>query len=577
MALGPQPKVAGLKGGGSGEGADWLRDLQHFSGMYTDMHAPLLAKNSAGGVAGDEDMSDSQDEDDSDAADSPKAGKKRGRGKAPKRKGSSSNAGGEETAADVRKAQNRLAQRFFRQRKSQYVRALEARVELLSSDHDTQVDRLRYALRGLLAENNQLRQICAVMARFIGDQVGGVLQQNGMTREELEELVLGSSEKTMTESWQNWPGATESEALRQIRLESNLPPEGLPESNKLPEHAKVNTAKKQAEKTVGSTAGNGPDGGASKSGQKRKASTPIATENNSGSKQQAFGSGLIHSSPTNATPTSSVDPLAPSLSGNESAQALASFFAQGQPNFASPAMTPGAFGFTPTYSGVPAMPGASQGVDSNAILASLFGSSGMAGFMGTNGSNPSTATLGGTDPAMTSQALQRTIGGAEEPDEIRRINVMVAQLKKERERYGAGKDPEELRQIADALHELIRQMATFRRQPSYHLPTVLEPSEIQQTRPHDPLIDALPFPGIRRNLIAQQDSLVIEDVILSILHFSQLHPGDVLNENNWELLYGFLIAYPQLVDQKTLDNSNRWRVMRNESKLTLDDIAPGHV
>ena len=128
-----------------------------------------------------------------------------------------------------------------------------------------------------------------------------------------------------------------------------------------------------------------------------------------------------------------------------------------------------------------------------------------------------------------------------------------------------------------ALNELIRHMANFRKQPSYHLPLVLEPSEIQQTRPHDPLIDALPFPGVRQNLIAQQENLVIEDVVLSILQFSTLHPGDVTDEHSWELLYGFLIAYPQLVDQRTLDNANRWRARRKESILNFDDLTLRHV
>lgn len=95
-----------------------------------------------------------------------------------------------------RKEQNRLAQREFRQRKQQYIRALEARVELLSSDHDEQVDRLRYALRGLLAENNQLRTIVASFAGFVGiQQIGGPLQKAGLSRGELEEMILGSAEK----------------------------------------------------------------------------------------------------------------------------------------------------------------------------------------------------------------------------------------------------------------------------------------------------------------------------------------------------------------------------------------------
>ncbi len=108
---------------------------------------------------------------------------------------------------------------------------MEARVELLSSDHDTQVNRLRYALRHLLAENNSLRTIVGSLAHFIGNRaIGGCLNEAGLTREQLETTMHSSSEKVMSEAWANWPGAGECEALKEIRKETNIPPEGLPES-----------------------------------------------------------------------------------------------------------------------------------------------------------------------------------------------------------------------------------------------------------------------------------------------------------------------------------------------------------
>ena len=131
----------------------------------------------------------------------------------------------------VKKAQNRIAQREFRQRKQEYIRALECRVELLSTDHDTQVDRLRWLLRHLLIENNQLRAVLGLLASFVGDGgMGGFLGSNNDAREELEELLLTTSEQTVTKAWHNWPGKKQSEVLRQMRVDAQLPPEGLPES-----------------------------------------------------------------------------------------------------------------------------------------------------------------------------------------------------------------------------------------------------------------------------------------------------------------------------------------------------------
>lgn len=55
------------------------------------------------------------------------------------------------SVASARKLQNRVAQREFRQRKLQYVKDLEARVEFLSSSKDDQLEALKALLRGALA------------------------------------------------------------------------------------------------------------------------------------------------------------------------------------------------------------------------------------------------------------------------------------------------------------------------------------------------------------------------------------------------------------------------------------------
>ncbi len=105
-------------------------------------------------------------------------------------------------ASSQRKAQNRIAQREFRQRKQEYIRALECRVELLSSEHDVQVDRLRWLLRQLLVENNQLRAVLGLLSSFVGDRgMGGFLGNNPETREELTQLLTTTSEKTITDAW----------------------------------------------------------------------------------------------------------------------------------------------------------------------------------------------------------------------------------------------------------------------------------------------------------------------------------------------------------------------------------------
>lgn len=603
MSLGPQPKMNGSIAD-SEEGADWLRNLKQVSGMYDGEPGSgvYIGEPSHG-----QDDSEDEDELDSEGEQIQRPPKKRSKGgKSTKRNSKGSALGNEDSAAATRKAQNRLAQREFRQRKQQYIRALETRVELLSSDHDTQVDRLRWALRGLLAENNQLRQIVAAFASFVGlQQIGGPLQKAGVSRQDLEDLISNSAEKVMTDAWQHWPGARECEALRQIRLDSNLPPEGLPESNKIPESVRIQSnptpptistlgknaatsnSKSASPKVSVSTPNEATKGKKKKEANGKGKGTPISPSSNAATTDTA----TTQAQASNEPPTPATNAPSFSLPPGDNAHLMASFFGNGSGMLQSPAPTPSAFSFTPSFSGMPTPSIGTQGQESNAILASLFGANGVSGFMGAGGMNvnpnqamnpfgqqgPPQQHAGQNMNGMSPSFARQKMTGGEEPEEVHRVETLVAQLRKERERYGSGKDPVELNKIGMALNELIRHMANFRKQPSYHLPSVLEPSEIQQTRPHDPLIDALPFPGIRQNLIAQQENLVIEDVVLSILQFSTLHPGDVTDEHSWELLYGFLIAYPQLVDQRTLDNANRWRARRKESILTFDDLTLRHV
>ncbi|KAL9933919.1 hypothetical protein V8E36_007001, partial [Tilletia maclaganii] len=100
------------------------------------------------------------------------------------------------SSAAARKAANRLAQREFRQRKQQYIRALETRVDLLSADHDSQVDRLRWCIRHLLMENNELRGVVTSLASFVGNEfIGGVLAASGIRRQQLYDMInLGSEQ-----------------------------------------------------------------------------------------------------------------------------------------------------------------------------------------------------------------------------------------------------------------------------------------------------------------------------------------------------------------------------------------------
>ncbi|UZJ53333.1 hypothetical protein CBS101457_002653 [Exobasidium rhododendri] len=596
MSLGPQPGKTTTPQRdpepGTSEGVDWLRKLQEASGMLGVDSSSEFDLGAAFGVAGTQiggldDHSDDEDGD-SEADSQPSHGgskkkAKKGRGKAKEKKLTN-----DESTAAQRKAQNRIAQREFRQRKQQYIRALEARVELLSSDHDTQVDRLRFALRGLLTENNQLRSILGNVASFIGSSmIGGPLQKSGMSRAELEDILSNSSEKTMTEIWQNWPGAKECEALRQIRLESNLPPEGLPESQKLTEQAIANTAAARqqlivnahgspasvhTDKSVATKRKETTDEEQASSASKRRHQSKAIEDNNGKPRPKQQAMGVMNQVPSASSPLA-VSKL-PELYDDQQNAHFANLFANSQlPNtFDSPDQ------ISPIQHSKDQNPATHQvqSQDSSAILASLFGVDGMSGFIGQQTpflpSHPAVNTRADNDSHL--KVLRpKSFASAEEPEEIKRLNEFAHQLRTDEMRFGGPKEEVELKRIVDGFSTLIHEMANFRRQPSYRLPALLEPNDIQQTRPHDPFLDALPFSGLRQRLIEHQDNLVLDDVLLSFIYHTELHPGDVTEESNWEVRQGFLFTYPQLLDRKVLAYGNLWRATRDESTYSYESLT----
>ncbi|KAM0752842.1 hypothetical protein T439DRAFT_323456 [Meredithblackwellia eburnea MCA 4105] len=102
---------------------------------------------------------------------------------------SSKRGSGSKDQQDQRKVQNRIAQREFRQRKQQYIKDLEARVQLNESTRDDQVNKLRAGMRALLDENQQLRELLASLATFIGNGIGTVLPQIGIEHPEFQSLI----------------------------------------------------------------------------------------------------------------------------------------------------------------------------------------------------------------------------------------------------------------------------------------------------------------------------------------------------------------------------------------------------
>ncbi|GAA5882472.1 hypothetical protein JCM16303_001750 [Sporobolomyces ruberrimus] len=105
---------------------------------------------------------------------------------------------GKATKETDRKAQNRIAQREFRQRKQAYIKELEAKVKLQELGRDEQTERLADAVRILLEENEHLRQLLAGLSGFIGEGLGGALPRLRTTLPEFQTLLSRTQIDTAT-------------------------------------------------------------------------------------------------------------------------------------------------------------------------------------------------------------------------------------------------------------------------------------------------------------------------------------------------------------------------------------------
>lgn len=396
-----------------------------------------------------------------------------------------------------------------------------------------------------------------------------------------ERFVDNYSILALTEAWMNWPGAKECEELRQIRLESNLPPEGLPESYKLPEHAIANTLAKQTAAAATSSSATSTEAD-KRIGPKRKGTAEEELTSKVSKRKQLPKASVGQVPETEASHSRQNSSTLPDVSqfyDPQTAAHMNNYFTQ-HSQMSNDFSLPNQY---PPFSGSEhgnQISSSQQPQMSDVIWASLFGPDVMGDALAFHRQQSSSAptiqamNTSSDSPIYMNGLRQKAVtSSSEESEEIKRISGFAAVLRKDTLRFTEPKDNQELTRVVEGLSRLIQEMATFRQQPSYQLPSLLEPNEIQQTRPHDPLIDALPFSGLRPNLIEHQDNLVLDDVFIALLYHTQIHPGEVTVESNWEIKEGFILAYPQLIDRQTLATANHWRATRDESVLDYKSLS----
>ncbi|OCF30477.1 hypothetical protein I316_07859 [Kwoniella heveanensis BCC8398] len=91
----------------------------------------------------------------------------------------------------------------------QYIRDLEARVEVLSGDKEERVELMTLLVRNLLKENKELRDMVKNMASFVGEGLGSCLPRLGLSSDQLDAILNRADTDTAYEAFVNLKASRE--------------------------------------------------------------------------------------------------------------------------------------------------------------------------------------------------------------------------------------------------------------------------------------------------------------------------------------------------------------------------------
>jgi len=117
-------------------------------------------------------------------------------------------------------------------------------------------------------------------------------------------------------------------------------------------------------------------------------------------------------------------------------------------------------------------------------------------------------------------------------------------------------------------------LENYKRNSAYCLPSSLRPTLVQRTVPHESVIDRILHPELRDRMILLRGRFDLVDCLMDYRDAVNIHGEDVLAHSNWEINEKWLRQYGYLVDQATLNISNRWRRERGESEIRMSELVP---
>ncbi|BEI83450.1 hypothetical protein CcaverHIS002_0400540 [Cutaneotrichosporon cavernicola] len=487
------------------------------------------------------------------------------------------------SATQIRKAQNRIAQREFRLRKQ--IRDLEARVEILSGDKDERIELMLLLVRNLLHENKELRNMVKDMSQFFGEGLGSCLPRLGLTPQMLDAILNRADTDTAYEAFvqlkasKEQGGKNDPTPFLSKKAARGPMPHFPPDPSTAPKRKRRGrkddddddddddypvfdfTGAAEAKKARGESSATGASwsGGAamsplnglseffSKGGEwdflfPDPTNMGVATPGpgpstmaghdvvdtggfpvRMGGGGPPLGAGLTQRSATSGIRTVSTG-TSPALAGE-------------QPPLPSASGTGRGPGSTPS-SGIHDVHSPNTDVEHQRSL--------RAAVAHLTNSVPETAS----SPRIVTNPNNMTQAQVEER---RRLQE---QLRKSLE------GDEETERKTEALQLITYHLNNFRINHEYKLPPSLMPTTVQRTMPHEHAIDGIVFPSIRDRMILLRGKYDLVEAFHGYITEFTLHGDDALDHRNWEASERWLQDFGELADEEVFAITNRWRAHR---------------
>ncbi|BGP32236.1 hypothetical protein JCM10296v2_004017 [Rhodotorula toruloides] len=427
-----------------------------------------------------------------------------------------------------RKAQNRIAQREFRQRKQAYVKELEAKAAMMELSRDEQFNRFSEAFRTLLEDNQKLRSMLQTLSGFIGEGLGGALAKIGTELPEFQDFITRDRIDTATDA---------------LRLTKTHPASAPPHR----QHSHPRT-----ESPV------------------REGDSPLKRQRVNGSStttmMEAAGQGLPDSTYAHASTSSLPIPPQPFSLPQPQFPYPAQVTTSALTNQSPPPQYPYQAAFTTAFDATPPFAFAPDPAVSGPPLPDPLLAHKQSRLP------PIDTTSTTLQPGGRGSTLSRSCDLTPEQGAEILGNLVQGDLDLAHSKMA------ELLPANDTAFQAIQLIAYHMRckrdNPAYTLPPSLTLTSLQRSVPHPPFFDGIIWPSLRDRLILLKDQFALPTLIEDFCNGVSVNGDDSLAPEAWELSEEFIRKYWYVVDQETLQITNRWRKERGEKELSLSELIP---